>query len=54
MGARVAATAAVIGPGGALLGLLATPATALTVLLVPLTAPAVLGALLAARTATAA
>ena len=47
-------TAALIGPCGGLLALLAIPAIALTVQLVPLTALAVLGALLAARTATAA
>jgi MFS family permease len=44
-------TAALVGAGGALLALLATPAVALTVLLVPAAVLAALGALLAGRTA---
>ena len=48
--ADVLTTAALLGVGGALLALLPTPAAALTVLLVPLTGLAALGALLAPRT----
>jgi len=42
-------TATLVGVGGALLAVLATPAVALTVLLVPLAALALVGALLAPR-----